>query len=118
MHKTLTILYVDDEPINLMLFAENFGKSRKILTASSGQEGLDILRSNTDVSIVISDFKMPEMNGVQFIKIAKKEFPDIIFYILTGYDINDEIEDCLNNKIISDYFSKPFNRSAIEAALS
>jgi two-component system response regulator (stage 0 sporulation protein F) len=114
MNLNNALLYVDDEPINLRIFALNFGKKYKIITAESGFEGLEVLQSAPEVKIVISDMRMPGMNGIEFIKLAKQEFPDIVFYILTGYEITEEIADALNEKLIHKYFRKPFNMREID----
>ena len=59
-----TILYVDDEDVNLMLFELNFKKKFNVLTALNGEKGLEILKDNNNVEVVISDMKMPGMNGI------------------------------------------------------
>jgi two-component system, response regulator, stage 0 sporulation protein F len=117
MNSSNTLLYVDDEPINLRIFGLNFGKKYNIITAESGFEGLKVLQSTPEIKIAISDMRMPGMNGIEFIKLAKKEFPDIIFYILTGYEITEEIADALNEKLIHKYFRKPFNVREINEAI-
>jgi two-component system, response regulator, stage 0 sporulation protein F len=117
MSGKITILYVDDEPINLMLFEENFNQNYVIITAESGSDGLNKLRKYQDIKVVISDMKMPEMNGIEFIEQAKKEFPDIAYFIFTGYNLTDEIADALNKKLIQKYFCKPFNEYEIERAI-
>lgn len=113
-----TILYVDDEPINLMLFNLSFKNKYKIVTALSGMEGLDKLKENHDTSVVISDMRMPGMNGLEFIRQAKIDFPNIIFFILTGFDITEEIANALNDNLINKYFSKPFNVIEVEKSIS
>ena len=117
MEKLVSILYVDDEPINLMLFNINFKKKYNVITAISGEDGMVKLKQNPQIKIVISDMKMPGMNGIEFISMAKKEFPSVIFYILTGYDITTDIAQALKDKIINQYFSKPFNISEINNAI-
>jgi two-component system, response regulator, stage 0 sporulation protein F len=118
MSEKIVILYVDDEPINLLLFQKNFEKKYSVITAESGQNGLEELLKNTAIKIVISDMKMPGMNGVEFIRKAKKEYPSIEFFILTGFEITVEIADALNEKIINKYFRKPFNMYDIETAIN
>lgn len=113
----LTILYVDDEFINLMLFEQMFKKKYDILTASSGYKGLEILQVKTDVKVIISDMKMPGMNGLEFISKAKELYPDLIFYILTGYEITPEIQKSLETGLIARYFQKPFNMGEIDASI-
>lgn len=117
MSDKITLLYVDDELMNLTLFAINFKKKFEVLTAESGLEGLEKLKLNPHTKVVISDMKMPGMSGLEFIKLAKKDFPDITFYILTGFDITEEIADALNDRVIRKYFRKPFNMKEIETSI-
>ena len=118
MSMPITILYVDDEPLNLMLFKANFKNKFNILTAESGLQGLEQLKSNPETVVVISDMKMPGMNGIEFIRIAKMDFPNVSFFILTGFDITDEISEALNENLIHKYFRKPFNLKEIEDAIN
>ena len=111
------ILYVDDEVINLQLFEINFCGKYEVLTADRGMKALEILANNLDVVVVVSDMKMPHMDGLEFIKRAKERHPNIKFYILTGFEITKEIQEAINSKIILKYFMKPFNISEIDAAI-
>ncbi len=65
------ILYVDDDSINLLLFEANLEKKYTVLTANSVQSGLDILSNNPDIKVLMSDLKLPVMNGLEFIKQGK-----------------------------------------------
>ena len=65
------ILYVDDEPGNLNSFRLLLRKKYEVVTAESGPEGLKYLNDNA-VAVVISDYKMPEMTGIEFLKESKK----------------------------------------------
>lgn len=117
MVENVTLLYVDDEPINLTLFEINFNKKYKVLTAESGEDGLNRLQGNQDIIVVISDMKMPGMNGIEFIRKAKAQFNNIAYFILTAFDINKEIKDALEEKLINQYFNKPFNMQEIDVAI-
>ncbi len=108
MHKT-TILYVDDESLNLLLFKMNFEKRYTVLTCESGKEGLAVLEQHKHIDIVVSDMKMPHMTGIEFIKKAREINTGIYYYILTGFEITDEIQEALDNDLIRKYFQKPFN---------
>lgn len=112
------ILYVDDENVNLMLFNYNYKKSFKILTAISGKKGLEILRSNAEIKVLITDMRMPGMNGLELISAAKREFPGITCILLTGYDITPEISEAINSKLIHSYFGKPFKAKQMEEILN
>lgn len=118
MNKEKTLLYVDDEPINLRLFAFNFKKRYNVITAESGFEGLAKLKLHKEILVVISDMKMPGMNGIEFIREAKKEFPAISFFILTGFDITAEIAEALKEGLIYKYFRKPFNAREVETSIN
>ena len=118
MKKHINILYVDDEQLNLELFALVFKKKFKVVTAESGSEGLEKLKQNNDICIVISDMRMPGMNGVEFISKAKKKFNNLVYFILTGFEITEEIADALNQKLINKYFKKPFNSKEIENTIN
>jgi len=111
------VLYVDDEHVNLLLFESLFGKKFTIHTADSGAKGLEMLRNNPQIVLVVSDMKMPEMDGLSFVKAARDAFPEVKFFILTAYDISDEIEDALSNGVITGYFQKPFQSATIERTL-
>ena len=111
------ILYVDDDSINLLLFEANLEKKYTVLTANSVQSGLDILSNNPDIKVLMSDLKLPVMNGLEFISKAKQVLPGICCYILTGFDVSSEIRDAIKNGTILKYFQKPFNMYEIEKEL-
>ncbi len=110
------VLYVDDEPINLKLFEINFRKKFDVITANSGPEGLRILENNS-VDVVISDMKMPEMNGVTFCETAQKKYNHIRYYLLTGFDSTPEIEEAISRSIVKKCLRKPFNKYEIEEVI-
>jgi response regulator RpfG family c-di-GMP phosphodiesterase len=118
MKHKYTILYVDDEPINLHLFNLHLKKQYNIFTALSGKFGLEILKNNSEINVVVSDMKMPEMNGIEFIKIAKSNFPNLFYFILTGFEITDEIKTAIEENLIIKYFRKPFNINDIKSTIN
>jgi two-component system, response regulator, stage 0 sporulation protein F len=113
----LKVLYVDDERINLMLFSAHLDKKYNVLTADSGADGLVILKQHSGIRVVVSDMKMPQMNGIEFIKKASEIAPDTVFYILTGFEITPEIQQALDEGLIRKYFRKPFNIKEISAEI-
>jgi response regulator RpfG family c-di-GMP phosphodiesterase len=117
MKLPVTILYVDDEPTNLLLFELMFKKSFDVVLAESGYQGLEILQKKPGIKITISDMKMPGMNGIQFIEKAKQQYPDVVFYILTSFEISPEIHDSLNKGLIEKFFQKPFNMQEIKKSI-
>lgn len=109
----LKILYVDDEVINLMLFEANLEKEFDVVTALDGLKGLQKINEIEDIKVIFSDMKMPRMNGIEFLKQAKSKIPDVPCFIITGFEITDEIQHALDNKLIVKYLKKPFNMRKI-----
>jgi len=117
MSKRKKILYIDDEEINVQLFEINFSKKYEVFTGYSGYDGLRCLEIHSDIQLVLSDLKMPNMNGLEFIERAKEKYKDKKYFILTGYDITEEIKKAIENKLITTYFRKPFKIQEIEDAI-
>jgi two-component system response regulator (stage 0 sporulation protein F) len=117
MNEKTTLLYVDDEPINLTLFTINFKNKFRVITTESGIDGLAKLNLYPEIAVVISDMKMPGMSGIEFIEAAKKKFPDVTYFILTGFDITEEIAEAMKKGIINKYFRKPFNMKEVEESI-
>ncbi|MDN4164557.1 response regulator [Cytophagales bacterium LB-30] len=117
MDSKCKVLYIDDEKINLLVFMKVMEAKFDVLVALSGAEGLEILEKEPDVTHVISDMKMPEMSGLEFVHEASKTFPDKRFYLLSGFAIDDEIQEALDSKLIISYFTKPADYNKIEKVL-
>ncbi|BBO82911.1 hypothetical protein DSCO28_34770 [Desulfosarcina ovata subsp. sediminis] len=104
-----TVLCVDDEPNILNALKRLLRKEEyRLLTGNSGREGLEILSAN-EVHIVISDQRMPEMNGTEFLKEVRAGYPNILRIILTGYTDVDTITEAINEGHIYKFFLKPWN---------
>lgn len=114
-HK-FNILYVDDEPRNLLTFESTFRREYTIFTAQSGEEGVEIMRKQ-DISIVISDQRMPGMTGVEFFEAILPEFPHTIRMVLTGYSDVGSIIDVINKGKVDYFILKPWNADELKAIL-
>jgi len=110
------ILYVDDEPRNLLTFKSSFRREYNIYTAQSGLEGLSIMRKY-DISIVISDQRMPGMTGVEFLEKIVPEFPQAIRMVLTGYSDVGSIIDVINKGKVDYFIMKPWNPDELKAII-
>jgi response regulator RpfG family c-di-GMP phosphodiesterase len=121
MAKQPTLLFVDDEPNILRSLRRTFrGLEYEILLANSGAEGLKIL-ADGPVDLIISDMRMPEMDGAQFLAKVYEKYPDTIRILLTGYaDIKSTV-DAVNKGGIHKYLNKPWDdaeiKSTVEQAL-
>jgi len=100
---------VDDEKNILQSLKRLLRKEDyRLLTASSGEEGLKVLEEN-DVHMVISDQRMPEMNGTEFLAVLKTKYPDVLRIILSGYTDVDSITESINKGHIYKFLLKPWN---------
>ena len=102
------ILYVDDEIINLELLQLTFMNDFEVITAASAEEGLKILDLNPEIHVVISDLKMPVMNGLEFIKVVKQNFEGKVCMLLTGYMESEVMLEGFNKELIFRYLMKPW----------
>ena len=112
-----TILLVDDEEnitrsLRRLFHRENY----KILTATNGREGLNILQQHT-VSVIISDHRMPEMLGSEFLTRSRDIAPHAIRMLLTGYADIEAVTEAINQGGISRYIAKPWNDEEIKQAV-
>jgi CheY-like chemotaxis protein len=102
-----TILYVDDQPSHLALFKKAFCGDYLILTAASGEEGLEILK-NHEVFLVIADHNMPRMTGIDFLQKARDVSPKTVQAILSAY-LNDEIvKEAAQKAKVAGHLTKPW----------
>jgi response regulator RpfG family c-di-GMP phosphodiesterase len=106
-----SILYVDDEQINLELFKINFEEDYNVIIAESGMLGLQELKKDDEIKVVISDLKMPVMNGLEFITKIKMEWPEKVCIMLTAYAETEVMMKAINEELIYRYLLKPWKRS-------
>lgn len=104
-----TILCVDDELEVLEALTRVFRKSEfNVITANSAAEGLDIIRKQR-IDIVISDLKMPEMDGNQFLRKVAATSPEVSRLMLTAFTEIDDVLKAINEGRIFGYLKKPWN---------
>ncbi len=113
----LKLLYVDDEKVNLINFEIAFKRKYQILTASSGQEALEIFDDNDDIAIVVADQRMPGMTGVELLQEIRQRNEDVMRVILTAYSETGDIIDSINKGNIYQYVLKPWTEKELEIIL-
>jgi PAS domain S-box-containing protein len=107
-----TILVVDDEPDILIALEDLFENDYRVLTASSPVQALDIIRQEPDIAIIISDQRMPEMQGDEFLAKARHE-TDADAILLTGYADLKAVIGAVNKGRIMAYVPKPWDPAAL-----
>ncbi len=119
MEDEIKILCVDDERSVLKSLERLFLDSDyEIITAESGEEGLEILKDTELVQIIISDYRMPGMNGVDFLKEVYKLNPDTMKIVLSGYADTASIVDAINEGRIYKFVPKPWNDDDLKVTIS
>ncbi len=112
------ILFVDDEENILRSLQRLFmDEEVEVFTAPSGAKGLEILAREAGVGVIVSDQRMPEMTGVDFLEKSKTISPQSIRILLTGYaDVNAAI-DAINRGGTFRYLNKPWNDDELVQAV-
>jgi CheY-like chemotaxis protein len=108
------MLVVDDEPDNLDLLYRTFRREFNVLRAESGQAALDVLREHGEVAVIISDQRMPEMKGTEFLSKTVPDFPDTVRIILTGFTDVEDLVDAINAGQVYRYITKPWDPDALK----
>ncbi|MGI8934237.1 MAG: response regulator [Phormidesmis sp.] len=103
------MLVVDDEPDNLDLLYRTFRRDFQVLRAESGIEALKVLSSEGEVAVIISDQRMPEMKGTEFLSKTVPDFPDTVRIILTGFTDVEDLVEAINAGQVYRYITKPWD---------
>ena len=113
-----TILIVDDEENNLMLLKRTLRSRYNILTAKNGLEALDVVKQfGDDISLIVSDQKMPVMEGTEFLKKVRETNPQIVKILLTGHVDTDILVASINDCDLYQYILKPFEPEELQIAV-
>lgn len=115
--KKITVLYVDDEENNLFAFKATFRLKYNVLVAISGVVALNLLATNK-VDIIITDQRMPEMTGVEFLEKVLVNFPEPMRILLTGFADMNAVIDSVNKGKIFHYLTKPWNATELDETIT
>lgn len=110
MDEPVRILFVDDEVNVLRSLQRTFlDDDYEILTASSGVRALSKLEEVPPVQVVISDYRMPEMNGIEFLREVRRRWPETVRIVLSGYADTGVVISAINDGEIYKFIPKPWN---------
>ncbi len=104
----LKLMVVDDEPDNLALLYRTFRRDFQVVKAESAIAALEILDQEGEMAIIISDQRMPEMLGTEFLSKTVDRFPDTIRIVLTGYTDVEDLVEAINAGKVFKYITKPW----------
>src|SRR3954469_24919898 len=113
-----TILFVDDEPTSRKWFALEFGDEFRVVTASSADEALQILRDRTgEFGVLVTDYRMPERDGMKLLRAVQRDFRHVIRLLATAYAEKDVAIAAVNQGKVLRILEKPLDGQATREAL-
>ena len=111
------MLVVDDEPDNLDLLYRTFRREFTVLRAESGLAALNMLTTEGEVAVIISDQRMPEMKGTEFLSRTVPQFPDTMRIILTGFTDVEDLVEAINSGQVYKYITKPWDPNELKTVV-
>ena len=114
----LKLMVVDDELDNLDLLYRTFWKDFKVYRANNASEALAILEKEGEMAVIISDQRMPEMNGSELLSLTVERFPDTIRILLTGFTDVEDLVDAINSGRVFKYITKPWNPNQLQTLVN
>ena len=102
------LMVVDDEPDNLDLVYRTFWRDFEVYKANSVSHAWTILDQVGEMSVIISDQRMPDMKGTEFLSQIVERFPDTIRILLTAYTDVEDLVDAINSGRVFKYITKPW----------
>ncbi len=116
MDKT-RVLFVDDEPEMLASYRRIFRKGYVVETASDAAEGLVMLDGGLQFAVIVSDLRMPGMDGVAFLEKAREKYPETVRIMLTGYADVAAAAGAVNAGKVFSFLTKPCPEESLKAAV-
>ena len=116
--KEINVLFLDDEPnvlnsISRLFVDENYG----VALASSTEEAMDIL-GREKIKVVLSDHRMPDISGIEFLRRVKSRFPDAVRILFTAYADFSAAEHAINTSEVYRFINKPWDSNELKAAVA
>ena len=111
------VLMVDDAPNALAGYRRALSRGYAVTTAESGPEALEIMAAEETFPVVITDMRMPGMDGLMFLREARKTWPDTVYVMLTGNADQKTAIDAINEGQVFRFLNKPCNREDLERTI-
>ncbi len=112
------ILFVDDEVNVLYAYKRNLRRYFDVSTASNAIEAIEIIKKEAPFASIISDFRMPEMDGIEFLHKVKEISPDTVRIMLTGFADLQIVIDAINEGNIFRFLTKPIQTDKLISSLN
>lgn len=115
-HLAPLVLYVDDERANRIVFEQSLKSEFTIKTVGDARTALAMLAVE-DVAVLVTDIRMPEMDGLELLRIAKEHHPQTLRMVITAYSDVDPILRAINEGLVARYIVKPWDRDELVQVL-
>jgi signal transduction histidine kinase len=115
-HRSHTILVVDDEPDVVKSVQDLLRYDYKVLGATRAREAIKLMQDN-EIAVVMSDQRMPEMSGVEFLRRARTDHPDAVRLLITGYADIRAVIDAINEGNVYRYITKPWDPDELQTVI-
>lgn len=113
----LKLMVVDDESDNLDLLYRTFRRDFQVFRANSGSHALQTLAEVGEMAVIISDQRMPHMNGTEFLSRTVERFPDTLRILLTGYTDMQDLVGAINAGKVFKYITKPWQPEELKTVV-
>jgi signal transduction histidine kinase len=110
--QTPLVLYVDDERANRIVFEQSLKSEFTIKTVADAKSALELL-AREPVAVLVSDIRMPEVDGLELLRIAKERHPNVIRMVITAFSDVDPILRAINEGLVARYIVKPWDREEL-----
>jgi diguanylate cyclase (GGDEF)-like protein len=111
------VLCVDDEPMNLELLERSLRRRFEVISVAAPDHALDVLRTRADVAVVVSDFRMPEINGAELLAAAARLRPETRRVLVTGYADAENLIASINAGQVHYVLRKPWKHQELHQLL-
>lgn len=111
------LLYIDDNIADLIYFKEAFADDYEVYCANNAKEAFNIL-SKKSIKIILTDYRLPDKNGIEILEQTIKKYPHIIRIIITAYQNIDILEEAINKVNIHGFLNKPLDENEVKLVIN
>jgi response regulator RpfG family c-di-GMP phosphodiesterase len=112
----INVLYIDDEPNNIVSFKAAFRRVFNIFSAESAEEGKQVLEQE-NIHVILSDQRMPKTTGIEFFQSILETHPEPIRILITGYTDINAVIDAINLGQVYKYLTKPWIEEEVKTSI-
>lgn len=113
----LSVLFVDDDPMLLASMRRCLGLQFHLSTALSGPEALELIEQQEPIAVIVSDMRMPGMDGIEFVRRARELTEDSAFVMLTGNQDENTVIRAMSEQHVYRFLNKPCDPAEITEAI-